>query len=99
MDFSFRGAELGPASKRKLDDMRTRAAARLRSLMQKLSAKDFASGEFDNLRVLIGSLPHPGGGSSLAESHLSKALRYLRSNEVGAARYELQLLLECLQAC
>jgi hypothetical protein len=67
--------------------------------MQMIANKDFAHVEFDSLRELIESLPLAGGDSGLAASRLSKVQRYLRSNEMGAARYELQLLHDCLQSC
>jgi hypothetical protein len=75
------------------------ATARLRSLMQTLSGKDLATMEFDNLRTLIESLPLASSDFSLAGNYLRKAQRYLRSNEIGAALYELRLLLDCLQCC
>ena len=97
MLFFFPGAKRRPACK--LDDLRTRAVTRLRVLTQMISGKDFTSGDLDGLRVLIESVPMAGGESGLAASRLSKVQRYLRSNELGAARYELQMLLDCLQSC
>jgi hypothetical protein len=97
MLFRFPGAERRPA--RKLDDLRRRAVTGLRVLTQMTSGKHFTSGDLDGLRVLIESWPMAGSESGLAASRLCKAQRYLRSNELGAARYELQLLLDCLQSC
>jgi hypothetical protein len=40
--------------------------------VQRFGGKDFANGEFDNLRVLIESLPLPGAESGLTASRLTK---------------------------
>jgi len=88
----------GPDSESNLDDLGIRTTRRLRLLMQMLEAKSFAHAEFDRLRVSLDSLRLAGGESSFAASRLSQARRYLRSNELGAARYELQLLHDCLRS-
>ena len=97
MSIFFSRAELSQAST--IDEQLNRAAARLQSLMQTLSGKDFASVEIDKLRTTIESLPPASAEFRLASSYLRKAQRYLRSDEVGAALYELRLLLGCLQCC
>jgi len=78
-------------------ELRNRAAARLRSLLQDLGDTHRAAAELDNLRTLIESLLQAGGESGLAMNHLRCARRFLGSDEVGAARYELRLLLGSLQ--
>jgi len=82
-----------------VDDWRHRAAARLESLLQMFSSKDFMETRVDHLQTLIESLPPDNSNSGLAANYLSKARRYLRSNEVGAAVYELRLLRGWLQYC
>jgi hypothetical protein len=82
-----------------LGDWRQSTAARLESLLQILSSKDFARTEVDHLRTLVESLPPDNTSSGLAANYLSKAQRYLHSNEIGAAMYELRLLLGWLQCC
>lgn len=97
MLFFFPGAVQHPA--RKSNDLRTRADMGLKMLTQIIKGQDFTNDDLDSLQGLIGSLPTTGAESDLAASRLCKAQRYLRSNERGAARYELQLLLDRLQSC
>ena len=97
MSIIFSNAE--PRQAAALKEPGRHAATRLQSLMQVLSGKDVASMEFDNLRTLVESLPLSGNDCPLVANYLRKAQRYLRSNEEGAARYELRLLLEYLQSC
>ena len=79
-----------------IDETRKLATGRLRSLMQRLSNKERAADELDNLRTLIESLPLASGDFGVAMNRLRNAQRYLRSDEIGAARYELRLLFGCL---
>ena len=76
-----------------IDEIRQLAVGRLRSLMQRLSDKERAAHDVDNLRTLFESLPLASGEFGLAVNRLQNAQRYLRSDEIGAARYELRLLL------
>lgn len=78
-------------------ELRNRAAGRLRSLLQDLSDPRRATAELENLRTLFESLRQAGGESGLALNRLRYAQRFLGSDEVGAARYELRLLLGSLQ--
>ena len=76
-----------------LEDLRRRAVARLRSLLQTLSGQASDTAELDSLSSLFGSLQPHAAESGWAAKRLQAAQRYLRSQEVGAARYELRLLL------
>jgi hypothetical protein len=80
-----------------IDEIRENSARRLQSLMRTLSDIDRAAAEFSDLRTVIESLPMPSGEFSLAKNRLRNAQRYLRSDEAGAARYELCLLLGSLR--
>jgi len=93
----FTKAEPHPSAA--LDEPRSRAKARLVSLMQTMSGQDFASAELDKLRTQIDSAVSASSDLSLAANYLHKAQRFIRSNEVGAAAYELRLVLDCLQCC
>jgi hypothetical protein len=76
-----------------IDEIRRLAALRLRSLMQRLSDTTCAAVEFENLREIIESLSLSTAEFSLAMNRLRNARRYLSSDELGAARCELRLLL------
>ena len=76
-----------------VDELRQLAALRLHSLMQKLSDITRAAVEFENLREIFESLPLSTAEYSLAMNRLRNAQRYLTSDELGAARCELRLLL------
>jgi hypothetical protein len=90
---------LPPSQSLPIDELRYRATARLRTLIQKLSTGACARIEVDDLRTLIESLSPVSAGFGLATNHVRKAQRFLSSDEVGAARYELRLLLGCLDTC
>ena len=55
--------------------------------------------DIDDLRTLVESLSPASREFGLATNHVRKAQRFLSSDEVGAARYELRLLLGCLDTC
>jgi hypothetical protein len=86
-----------PGQAPQVHELRNRAAGRLRSLLQDLSDTHRAAAELDNLRALFESLRLAGGEFGVAMNHLRCAQRFLGSDEVGAARYELRLLLGSLQ--
>jgi hypothetical protein len=88
-----------PSPSKTVDDWRQDAAARLESLLQTMNTKDFAETEVVQLRTLKESLPPDNLNSGLAANYLNKAQRFLHSHEVGAAMYELRLLLGWLQCC
>src|SRR5262245_55657644 len=76
-----------------VDEIRRLAALRLQSLMPRLNDTTRAADEIENLREIIESLPLSTAESSLAMNRLRNAQRYLSSDELGAARCELRLLL------
>jgi len=76
-----------------VEEIRRLAALRLQSLMPKLNDTTRAADEIENLREIIESLPLSTAESSLAMNRLRNAQRYLSSDELGAARCELRLLL------
>jgi hypothetical protein len=75
-----------------LDEIRKLAGVGLHSLRQKLSDTDRAAEELANLRAMLESIPQETGEFSLAMNRLRNAQRFLCSDETGAARYELRLL-------
>jgi hypothetical protein len=76
-----------------IDELRKTAGRVLRSLRFRSSDDERAGTEFDNLRTLIESLPAATSNFGLAMNRLRSVQRYLSSDEIGAARYELRLLL------
>jgi hypothetical protein len=75
-----------------IDEMRNLAAGCLQSVMQNLSDGNRAADELDHLRTMIESLPLGAGEFCLAMNSIRNAERFLCSDEVGAAAYELRLL-------
>lgn len=81
-----------------LSEVRENACRRLRGLLGKLADKEPLGEEFSDLDALLLSLSLPSEAIAAARRRLAAAQRFLRSNEVGAARYELRLLLGELEA-
>ena len=67
------------------------------ALMQTIAARPLMNGEFNRLRNLLAELPGSDDDPDRGERRLSRAQRYLRSDEVGSALYELKLLVGALQ--
>ena len=76
-----------------IDECKELVIGRLRSLMRRLTDARHVGDELDILRAMIMSLPMASDDFCLAINRLRNAQRYLSSNETGAARYELRLLL------
>src|SRR5260370_23157802 len=81
-----------------VEEIRRLATGRLQSLMRNLSNSDRTANELYRLRTMVESLPLSSGEFCVAMNRLRNAQRYLTGNEIGAARYELRLLLGSLHA-
>jgi hypothetical protein len=79
-----------------IDEIRSLAAGRLKSLVRNLSNLGRTANELHKLRTMIESLPLTSGEFCVAVNRLRNAQRYLCSDEIGAASYELRLLLGSL---
>src|SRR5262245_56821149 len=74
------------------EEIRRLTAGRLQSLLRNLSHSDRTANELYEVRTLIESLPLSSSEFGVAVNRLRNAQRYLCSDEIGAARYELRLL-------
>ena len=76
-----------------IDEVRADVTNRLRLLLPRLGNRAFAVAELNDLRDMLNSLPLDSEDFGVAINRLKNCYRYLCSNEIGAARYELKLLL------
>jgi len=76
-----------------IDEVRTEVTTRLRLLLPRLGSRSFAIAELNDIRDILNSLPLDSEDFGVAVNRLRNCYRYLCSNESGAARYELKLLL------
>jgi hypothetical protein len=86
-----------PRHQKSVEQIRQNAVERLRSVMRILRYKASAVNELDTLQKLLESLPMASGEFSTAMNRLRNSQRYLCSEEIGAALYELRLLTSLLQ--
>ena len=89
-------------TKTKIDYTNTRDIGRqighwCRSLLAQPMAVEYPSLAVERIRVLLESVPLASDDYNLTVSRVSNARRYLNSNETGAARYEIRLLLGLLR--
>jgi hypothetical protein len=78
-------------------DLRHDAAASVTSLMQTIAHSGLVNNAFHQTRSVIDQLSASDCESKCSAVHLNRAQRFLRSDEVGSALYELQLLVSTLQ--
>jgi hypothetical protein len=78
---------------RQLSDIRKQVSSIIDRLTSVKMECDEALGQIAQLGFLIDSLPFPSDHYSVAKNRLRNAHRYFVCDEVGAARYELWLLL------
>ena len=79
------------------DQMRTELMQMLRNLLERLHVGNiWADGLLEALEMLH-ALPLTSHEFGVATNRLNNARRYLFANELGAARFELQLLLGSLK--
>ena len=69
----------------------------LGKLSSQLNEGNAGDTELENLLALLQTLPLSADDFSRAATHLKNAHRYIRANESGAARWELQALRRHLQ--
>ena len=68
------------------------AVLKLAAILQMLQRRNDPRDHLETVRSLLESLPLSTGEYGIAQNRLRNAERYLRSQEHGAARFELQLL-------
>ncbi len=76
-----------------IDEVREELTSRLRLLLPRLGNRSFAIAELNEIQDMLNSLPLDSEDFGVAINRLRNCYRYLCSNEIGAARYELKLLL------
>ena len=75
------------------DEVRNLLAQCLGQLMDHETEADLSNGQLTEAAMLLESLPLSTSEFGLATNRLNNARRYMESNERGAARYELLLLI------
>ncbi len=78
---------------RQLSDIRQQVTSIIDQLTSVKMTSDEALVQIAQLGFLIDSLPFPSDHYGVAKNRLRNAQRYFVCDEVGAARYELRLLL------
>jgi len=73
-------------------ELRSLLVQRLDGLMQKKAHTESVTDDFLDALELMSALPLSTDGYGVFVNRLKNAYRYLRSNETGAAHYELRLL-------
>jgi len=75
------------------DSIRRVLLKQLRSVVDKSPSKDYLLSVISDTQIMIESLPLASGEYGAVSNRLRNARRYLRSDEQGAATYELRLLM------
>jgi hypothetical protein len=75
-----------------IQEVRQEAILKLAAVLQMLHRRSDPRDHLESVRSLLESLPLSTGEYGIAQNRLRNAERYLRSQEHGAARFELQML-------
>ena len=75
-----------------IEQVRQEAVLKLAAILQMLQRRSDPRDHLETVGSLLESLPLSTGDYGIAQNRLRNAERYLRSQEHGAARFELQLL-------
>jgi hypothetical protein len=75
-----------------IQEVRQEAILKLAAVLQMLQRRSDPRDHLETVRSLLESLPLSTGEYGMAQNRLRNAERYLRSQEHGAARFELQML-------
>lgn len=65
----------------------------IEKLMRHAAAESVSPDQWDELETLVESLPLPTAEFALAMKHLYNAKEYVSAGEVGAAKFELKMML------
>lgn len=74
-------------------EIRQRIPIAINSLLQRSCSSDAAIAQTHKIGELVDALPFATEQYGVAKNRLRNAVRYYQSNEIGAARYELRLVL------